>query len=71
MSDQAPILWTPDETATQIGLTKRFLEARRCRGGGPKFCRISSRRVMYRPEDVRAWVADHVRTSTSDTPDAA
>jgi len=65
------LLLTEQEAAKAIGLSPRFLQARRYRGDSPRYIRISSRCVRYRPEDLARWAADHVRTSTSDRPDAA
>ncbi len=60
-------LLRPDEAAQLIGLTTRFLEARRLRGGGPPFVKISARAIRYRRRDLLDWTASLVRTSTSDT----
>jgi hypothetical protein len=60
------ILVDEREAADLIGLTPRFLQVRRQNGDGPPFVRVSSRCVRYRPEDLRAWAADRLRTSTSD-----
>lgn len=60
------LLLTEDQAADLIGLTSRFLQARRHRGNGPPFVRISSRCVRYRPEDLREWIADRVKTSTAE-----
>lgn len=63
MSDQ--MLLTEAQAAKLIGLSRRFLQARRYNGDGPPFVRISSRCVRYRPEDLAAWAKDRIRTSTS------
>ena len=60
------LLLTEEEAAAALGFTTRFLQNRRHRGDGPVFCRISSRAIRYRPEDLQAWAADRLRTSTSD-----
>jgi hypothetical protein len=60
------LLLTEAEAADRIGFTARFLQERRYRGGGPRFVRISARAIRYRPEDLEAWAAERVRTSTSD-----
>ena len=49
-----------------VDLTPRTLQALRQRGGGPRFCRLSSRCVKYRRIDLRAWSEARLRTSTSD-----
>lgn len=59
-------LLTSAQAAEVLNLTPRFLEMRRFRGGGPRFVRVSSRCVRYRRSDLDAWVADRLRTSTSD-----
>ena len=60
------LLLTEAEAARTIGFTPRFLQERRYRGGGPKFVRVSARAIRYRPEDLEAWAAERLRTSTSD-----
>lgn len=59
-------LLSTEEAAEFIGMTSRFLEVRRYRGGGPSFIRISANRVKYSLADLNAWIAEHRRTSTSD-----
>ncbi len=63
-------LLTQQEAAERLGMSPRWMEVRRYQGGGPPFVRVSSRCVRYRPEDLEAWAAERVRTSTSDTGDA-
>ena len=70
MSHDAPILLDSADAARAVGLTQRFLEARRQRGDGPQYVRVSSRCIRYRPEDLRAWAAERIRTSTSDDGEA-
>ena len=60
------LLSTEDEAAAALGFTARFLQNRRHRGDGPRFVRISARAIRYRPEDLQAWAAERLRTSTSD-----
>jgi hypothetical protein len=60
------ILVDEREAADLLGFTPRFLQVRRQTGDGPPFVRVSSRAIRYRPEDLRAWAADRLRTSTSD-----
>lgn len=68
--EPARILLTEEEAARAIGFTTRFLQNRRLRGDGPAFVRVSARAVRYRPEDLEAWAAARVATSTSDTGEA-
>lgn len=63
--EQEPLL-TARQAADYLGLTPRFLEMRRYRGDGPRFVSISKRCVRYRASDLRKFVAERVRTSTSD-----
>ena len=56
-----------NEAAGMLGFTPRFLQARRIRGDRPPFIRISSRAVRYRPSDLRAWLEQRTRTSTSES----
>lgn len=70
MSDReclSKILLTEDEAAELIGFTPRALQNWRRVGGGPRFVRVGSRVVRYRPQDLEAWAAERLRTSTSDT----
>ena len=60
-------LLSPTEAAEYLNMTPRFLEARRTRGGGPPFIRISANRVKYLLADLQEFVAERRRTSTSDT----
>ncbi len=62
----AEALLTQREAADRLGLSPRFLEVRRYRGDGPRFVKVSSRCVRYRPEALDAWIEERERTSTSD-----
>ena len=59
------ILWTPDETAEVLRTSPRTLERRRLDGTGPKFAKLGGR-VLYRPEDVDAWVSECTVSSTAE-----
>ena len=61
-----PALLTEADAAKLLAFTPRFLQARRIRGNGPPFVRISSRAIRYRRSDLLAWIEDRVRTSTAD-----
>ena len=61
-------LLTERETARLLRLEPRTLQAWRLRGDKKlPFVRLSRRAVRYRPEDVRSFVEQHLRYSTSDT----
>lgn len=67
IDDNDPLaLLTEAETAKLLKFTPRFLQARRVRGDGPKFLKISARAVRYRRIDLLEWEQSLVRTSTSD-----
>ncbi len=61
-----PRLLTEKDVAQALSLSVRTIQAFRLRGGGPRFIKIGSRAVRYRPEDVSAFLIDAARTSTSD-----
>lgn len=57
--------------AQRTGLTKRFWEKLRLRGGGPPYTKAGSA-VLYDPAKVAAWLERNERNSTSDPgPNAA
>ena len=66
LQDAPATLLTPHQAAKHLGLSPRWLELKRYRGGGPPFVRISARCVRYRREDLKAWVEGRIRVSTSD-----
>lgn len=57
-------LRTP-EAARFLGLSGRTLEKHRTYGTGPKYSKIGGR-VVYRLEDLQAWVSRGNKMSTSD-----
>ena len=61
-------LLKPRQAAQYLGVSTRWLELRRFRGGGPVFVRLGepSGRVRYAKSDLVAYVEEHRRTSTSD-----
>ena len=63
--DPASLL-TESEAAKLLRFTPRFLQARRVRGDGPPFVRVSRRAVRYRRCDLVAWIEERVCISTSD-----
>lgn len=58
-------LWNEDQYARVRGFSVSTAQKERHRGDGPPYVKIG-RLVRYRPEDVRAFVADHVVSSTSE-----
>ncbi|MGH7087779.1 MAG: helix-turn-helix transcriptional regulator [Stellaceae bacterium] len=57
-------LRTP-EAARFVGLSIRTLEKHRIYGTGPRYSKLGGR-VVYRLEDLQAWVDSAVKVSTSD-----
>jgi len=57
-------LRTP-EAARFIGLSGRTLEKHRTYGTGPRYSKLGGR-VVYRLEDLQAWVVLGAKASTSD-----
>ncbi len=59
MSDeeQVRIAWNLDEAAGAIGITVRHLQRLIAQGHGPRPVRLG-RRVVFRPETIRAWLQE-------------
>ena len=60
------LLLNERDVAALLGITTRALQAWRVRGYGPRFARISPRAIRYRRKDVEAWVAQQMKSSTSE-----
>jgi hypothetical protein len=67
--DNAMLLRTP-EAAKRLGVSPGFLEKARHYGNGPAFAKLG-RLVVYRPDDLDAWVAAQIVGSTSESPKGA
>lgn len=50
-----------------VGLSRSTLEKLRLRGDGPIYEKAGRKIVLYRLEDLEAWMSQGRRTSTSDT----
>jgi predicted DNA-binding transcriptional regulator AlpA len=57
--------------AGYTGLAESTLNKLRMTGGGPRFLKISARRVAYDTADLDEWLASKRRRSTSDRAHAA
>ena len=57
-------LRTP-EAARFLSLSHRTLGKHRCYGTGPRYSKVGGR-VVYRVDDLQAWVDRGIKTSTSD-----
>ncbi|MBD3676960.1 MAG: helix-turn-helix domain-containing protein [Rhodobacteraceae bacterium] len=53
------------EAADMLCYSVRALQNWRCRGGGPKFIKVSGRSVRYRRRDLLAWIEERTVSSTS------
>jgi predicted DNA-binding transcriptional regulator AlpA len=51
-------LLTEKELANWLGVSLPTLQRLRASGGGPRFVRLSQRRLAYRPSDVETWLGD-------------
>ena len=71
----APAFWhelIPEtEAADFLDLTPRSMQGMRQRGGGPPFFRLSARCVKYTRHRLKRWYDARIRTSTSDSSQAA
>ena len=61
-----PIVVPASDAARLLGLSPSTLAKLRLTGNGPIFCKLG-RRVVYRMEDLAAWLVEHRRTSTSES----
>jgi hypothetical protein len=64
-------LLTEKQAAAFMKFTCRFLQARRYRGGGPVYVRVSPKAVRYRKRDLITWAQERRQTSTADEREAA
>jgi predicted DNA-binding transcriptional regulator AlpA len=60
------VLRTP-QAAAYVGLSTSTLEKFRLTGNGPAYQKAGPKIVVYRVEDLDAWLSAGRRTSTSDT----
>ncbi|WP_395664711.1 helix-turn-helix transcriptional regulator [Methylocella sp.] len=60
----SPYMTTP-WAAAYVGLSVGALERYRTHGGGPAFCRVGPKRIVYRKSDLDAWVERGRHASTS------
>jgi predicted site-specific integrase-resolvase len=58
-------LLNEDRAAEILGVSVRTLQRQRVRGDGPRYVKIG-KRVLYREEDLAAFIEDSVRQSTSE-----
>lgn len=65
MNTNNPIVLNAGQVAEQLGLSESTLAKMRLSGGGPAYSKLG-RRVVYRPEDIDAWIASNQFRSTSE-----
>jgi predicted DNA-binding transcriptional regulator AlpA len=65
MTISNPIMLSSKDAATFLGLSPSTLAKMRLNGNGPIYCKLG-RRVLYRREDLEAWLASRVARNTSD-----
>ena len=56
---------TAKVAAVIVGLSASTLAKLRLNGNGPCYCKLG-RRVVYRPDDLEAWLQSRVTRDTSD-----
>jgi len=64
-ADLPPRYLRTPEAARFVGLSIRTLEKHRIYGTGPRYSKLGGR-VVYRVEDLQAWVESGLKASTSD-----
>ena len=64
-TDLPPRYLRTPEAARFVGLSIRTVEKHRIYGTGPRYSKLGGR-VVYRVEDLQAWVESGAKASTSD-----
>lgn len=54
------------DAASLLGVNRSFLDRRRTAGTGPRYVRLSARKIAYRKEALEHWLQEQDRQSTSD-----
>jgi hypothetical protein len=62
--------YLPSEVAAYMRVSLATLEYWRRVGGGPDFVRLKNRQIRYYGQDVRAWMQQQRRRTTSDASSA-
>jgi predicted DNA-binding transcriptional regulator AlpA len=60
MTDGPIPLLTEKDLSSWLGISLPSLQRMRSRGTGPRFVRLSERRIAYRRSDVDAWLAARI-----------
>jgi len=67
MNTENPLVLNAGQAAKRLGLSASTLAKMRLYGTGPAYSKLG-RRVVYRLEDLEAWVAANQYHSTSEYP---
>ena len=65
MTTDNPITLTAAQAANVVGLAPSTMAKLRLAGSGPVYCKLG-RRVVYRREDLEAWLKACIARDTSD-----
>jgi hypothetical protein len=65
MMINSPFVLSARDAARAMGIAPSTLAKMRLSGNGPVYCKLG-RRVVYRREDLAAWLESHVARNTSD-----
>ena len=60
LTGATPIVMTPAEVATVLGLSEKELRTMRLANEGPAFYSLGRRLIRYNQADVHRWRASHV-----------
>jgi hypothetical protein len=60
-----PTTFNAIEAASVLGLAPSTLAKLRLEGNGPVYCKLG-RRVVYRPDDLAAWLETRIARDTAD-----
>lgn len=63
-------LLSPGQVAAWLEVSPQFLEVARHKGYGPKYIRLSPRRIRYRRQHVLDWLNQRAYVRTSDYEEA-
>lgn len=61
----APEYLNTEQAAAYLGLSRQYLEIKRCRGGGPRFVKLGSA-VRYKRSELDKYMQARERRSTSE-----
>lgn len=59
---------TTKHAAKYLSVSKGYLDRFRLTGGGPRFIKLSPKKVIYDTADLDRWCEAHKQESTADVP---